>query len=112
IGKDHRHYLRLSITTAWRKLDEYYTKLGESPLFAASIILHPALGMSYLEANWATEEQLIWVRDAKMSLSDYLNRWYGYSRLTATDGQQKATVETMASSCMPRKTHEDSEFKQ
>ncbi|KFA68637.1 hypothetical protein S40285_09684, partial [Stachybotrys chlorohalonatus IBT 40285] len=32
--------------------------------------------MSYLEANWATEEQLIWVRDAKMSLSDYLNRWY------------------------------------
>jgi hypothetical protein len=36
-----------------------YTKLGESPLFAASIILYPSLGMSYLEVNWASEEQLV-----------------------------------------------------
>jgi hypothetical protein len=55
IGKDHRRYLRLSIITAWQKLNEYYTKLGESPLFAASIILHPSLGISYLEVNWASE---------------------------------------------------------
>jgi len=74
MGKDHRHYLRLSIMTAWQKLNEYYTKLGDSPLFAASIILHPSLGMNYLEVNWASEEQLVWVRDAKIGLSDYLDR--------------------------------------
>ncbi|KAH7464133.1 hypothetical protein FOMA001_g17921 [Fusarium oxysporum f. sp. matthiolae] len=51
MGKDHRHYLRLSIMTAWQKLNEYYTKLRDSPLFAASIILHPSLGMNYLEVN-------------------------------------------------------------
>jgi hypothetical protein len=112
IGKDHRRYLRLSITTAWQKLNEYYTKLGESPLFAASIILHPALGMSYLEMNWATEAQLVWVRDAKMGLSDYLDRWYRCSRPTAADEQQKAIVETATSPCVPRKIHEDSVFKQ
>lgn len=51
MGEDHRRYMRLSITTAWQKLNEYYTKLGESPLFAASIILHPALGMACPEMN-------------------------------------------------------------
>jgi hypothetical protein len=50
-GPKRSSTLRLSITTAWQKLDEYYAKLGESLSFAASIILHPALGMSYLEAN-------------------------------------------------------------
>ncbi|RFN41322.1 ribonuclease h-like protein [Fusarium flagelliforme] len=74
MGKDHRHYLRLSIMTAWQKLNEYYTKLGDSPLFAASIVLHPSLDMNYLEVNWASEEQLVWVRDAKIGLSDYLDR--------------------------------------
>ncbi|KAJ0134191.1 Uncharacterized protein HZ326_22759 [Fusarium oxysporum f. sp. albedinis] len=51
IGKDHRRYLRLSIITAWQKLNKYYTKLRELSLFAASIILNPLLGISYLEVN-------------------------------------------------------------
>jgi hypothetical protein len=86
MGKDYRHYLRLSIMTAWQKINEYYTKLGDSPLFAASIILHPSLGMNYLEVNWASEEQLVWVRDAKVGLSDYLDRWYSLDMCRRTDG--------------------------
>ncbi|KAI8402308.1 hypothetical protein FOFC_17615 [Fusarium oxysporum] len=101
MGKDHRRYLRLSIITAWQKLNEYYTKLGESPLFAASIILNPSLGMSYLEVNWASEEQLVWVRDAKIGLSDYLDRCN-----RPVDEQQKAIVETATSPSVPRKTSE------
>ncbi|KAI8404394.1 hypothetical protein FOFC_15889 [Fusarium oxysporum] len=53
---DHRHYLTLSIKTAWQKLNQYYTKLGDSPLFAVSIIFHATLGMNYLEVNWASKE--------------------------------------------------------
>ncbi|EXL38980.1 hypothetical protein FOCG_18393 [Fusarium oxysporum f. sp. radicis-lycopersici 26381] len=56
MGKDHRRYLRLSIISTWQQLNEYYTNLGESPLFAASTILHPSLGKSYLEVNRALEE--------------------------------------------------------
>jgi hypothetical protein len=37
-------------------LNEYYTKLGDSLLFAASITLYAALGMNYLEVNWASKE--------------------------------------------------------
>ncbi|KAJ3453164.1 hypothetical protein MRS44_018819 [Fusarium solani] len=110
MGKDHRRYLRLSIITAGQKLNEYYTKLGESPLFAASIILHPSLGMSYLEVNWASEEQLVWVRDAKIGLSDYLDRWYRCDG--PVDEQQKATVETAAPPSVPGKTSKGSVFKQ
>ncbi|KAJ0122841.1 hypothetical protein HZ326_31574, partial [Fusarium oxysporum f. sp. albedinis] len=110
MGKDHRRYLRLSIIAAWQKLNEYYTKLEESPLFAASIILHPSLGMSYLEVNWASEEQLVWVRDAKIGPSDYLDRWYRCSR--PVDEQQEAIVETATSPSVPRKTSEASVFRQ
>jgi hypothetical protein len=55
---DHRAYIRASINNGWKKLNEYYDKLGESPLFAAAIILHPRFGISWLEATWVSEEQL------------------------------------------------------
>ncbi|KAF6525626.1 hypothetical protein HZS61_011421 [Fusarium oxysporum f. sp. conglutinans] len=73
---DHRAYIRASINNGWKKLDEYYSKLGEFPLFAAAVILHPRFGISWLEATWATEEQLAWVRDAKAGIKDYFARWY------------------------------------
>ncbi|KAL9572161.1 hypothetical protein ACKAV7_003649 [Fusarium commune] len=47
--KDLRRYLRLPIITAWQKLNEYSTTLRESPLFAASTILHPSLGQELSE---------------------------------------------------------------
>ncbi|KNB18687.1 hypothetical protein FOXG_16134 [Fusarium oxysporum f. sp. lycopersici 4287] len=74
---DHRAYIRASINNGWKKLNEYYEKLGQSPLFAAAIILHPRFGISWLEATWVSEEQLAWVRDAKAGIKDYFTRWYG-----------------------------------
>ncbi|KAG6979285.1 Zinc finger BED domain-containing protein RICESLEEPER 3 [Fusarium oxysporum f. sp. conglutinans] len=71
---DHRAYIRASINNGWKKLNEYYDKLGESPLFAAAIILHPRFGISRLEATWVSEEQLAWVRDAKVGIKDYFTR--------------------------------------
>ncbi|KAL9564981.1 hypothetical protein ACKAV7_010895 [Fusarium commune] len=68
---DHRAYIRASINNGWKKLNEDYDKLGESPLFAAAIILHPRFGISWLEATWVSEEQLAWVHDAKVGIKDY-----------------------------------------
>ncbi|KAK4074631.1 hypothetical protein Purlil1_12926 [Purpureocillium lilacinum] len=110
IGKDHRHYLRLCITTAWQKLNEYYAKLGESPLFAAAIILHPALGMKYLETNWESEEQLVWVRDAKMGLVSYFERWYRGPQPREPCDQQLTKV--MEGPTVTGKAREESEFRQ
>jgi hypothetical protein len=76
LAADERTYMRACINNAWVKLNEYYTSLGESPLYAASIILHPGLGIRFIEANWTSTVQLTWLRDAKRQLKEYLEEWY------------------------------------
>lgn len=71
-----RASIRASINNAWVKLNEYYTALGQSPLFAAAVILNPDLGLRWLEANWTSPEQLRWLRDAKDGVKRYFERWY------------------------------------
>ncbi|KAG7403417.1 Zinc finger BED domain-containing protein 4 [Fusarium oxysporum f. sp. rapae] len=102
---DHRAYIRASINNGWKKLNEYYDKLGESPLFAAAIILHPRFGISWLEATWVSEEQLAWVRDAKAGIKDYFTRWY--------DANQGLCEETTKYDAAPRTMgQEDDEYTQ
>ncbi|KAH7471339.1 hypothetical protein FOMA001_g13372 [Fusarium oxysporum f. sp. matthiolae] len=71
-----RASIRASINNAWIKLNEYYTLLGRSPLFAASVVLNPDLGLRWLETNWTSPEQLQWLRDAKEGIKVYFERWY------------------------------------
>ncbi|KAJ0128505.1 Uncharacterized protein HZ326_26844 [Fusarium oxysporum f. sp. albedinis] len=65
-----------SINAAWIKLNEYYTLLGRSPLFAASVVLNPDLSLRWLETNWASLKQLQWLGDAKDGIKAYFERWY------------------------------------
>ncbi|KAJ0128078.1 Uncharacterized protein HZ326_28824 [Fusarium oxysporum f. sp. albedinis] len=102
---DHRAYIRASINNGWKKLNEYHDKLGESPLFAAAIILHPSFGISWLEATWVSEEQLAWVRDAKVGIKDYFTRWY--------DANQGLCEETIKYDAAPRTMgQEDDQYTQ
>jgi hypothetical protein len=102
---DHRAYIRASINNGWKKLNEYYDKLGESLLFAAAIILHPRFGISWLEATWMSEEQLLWVRDAKARIKDYFTRWY--------DANQGLCEETTKYDAAPRTMgQEDDQYTQ
>ncbi|CVL09149.1 uncharacterized protein FMAN_15429 [Fusarium mangiferae] len=71
-----RASIRASINNAWIKLNNYYTLLGRSPLFAASVVLNPDLGLRWLETNWTSPEQLQWLRDAKDGIKVYFERWY------------------------------------
>jgi hypothetical protein len=47
IQPDGRAYMRASIN-AQAKLDQYCALLGDSPLFAAAVILHPGRGIQFL----------------------------------------------------------------
>ncbi|KAL2147135.1 hypothetical protein VTI28DRAFT_565 [Corynascus sepedonium] len=73
---DERTYMKACIDNAWVKLNECYALLGDSPLYATSIILHPGLGISFLEANWTSPMQLAWLMDAKRQLKESLEKWY------------------------------------
>ena len=102
---DHRAYIRASINNGWKKLDEYYSKLGESPLFAAAVILHPRFGISWLEATWATEEQLAWIRDAKAGIKDYFARWY-------QSNQRTDDLQSKSASSLTNRGKEDDHYTQ
>ncbi|RKK75895.1 hypothetical protein BFJ68_g18075, partial [Fusarium oxysporum] len=102
---DHRAYIRASINNGWKKLDEYYSKLGESPLFLAAVILHLRFGISWLEATWATEEQLAWVRDAKAGIKDYFARWY-------QSNQRTDDLQSKSASSLTNRGKEDDHYTQ
>lgn len=109
IAADERTYIRACINNAWVKLDGYYTLLGESPLYAASIILHPGLGISFLEANWTSTVQLTWLRDAKRQLKEFLEEWYP----TLGDGDMLEETPTPSPSPMtPAEQKDPSRFTQ
>ncbi|KAK5988896.1 hypothetical protein PT974_05436 [Cladobotryum mycophilum] len=73
---DSKAYLRLSITNAWKKLNNYYTKLRDSPLFAASVILHPQYNFRWLKKRWNDPDQAIWFDNAIEGLERYWEQWY------------------------------------
>ncbi|KAM4063996.1 pol-like protein [Hirsutella rhossiliensis] len=73
---DHRRCIQISINNCWSKLDEYYSLLGQSPLYTAAVILHPRWNVSWLEANWTSREQLVWLRDAKNSVRAFFDQHY------------------------------------
>lgn len=79
LSDDSRIYFRLSVLNGWKKLNEYYIKLGESPLYAAAVILHPGMGLRWLEAQWSSPEQLVWLRSARDGLYEYWDRWYRHN---------------------------------
>lgn len=47
------------------QLNDYYTKLNETPAYYASAILNPVSRWGYFENTWTDQEQLSWLQDAK-----------------------------------------------
>jgi hypothetical protein len=44
--------LCVGINLAWQKLDEYYSKTDQSPIYVAAVVLHPGLEWKWLEKAW------------------------------------------------------------
>ncbi|KAM0664433.1 hypothetical protein ACQRIU_007015 [Beauveria bassiana] len=61
---DPDHFI-INIKLGWDKLNEYYSKLDESPAYYASAILHPVSRWGYFENTWTDQEQLPWLDKAK-----------------------------------------------
>ncbi|KAF6805452.1 transposase-like protein [Colletotrichum musicola] len=109
LQEDSRAYFRLSVLNAWQVLNKYYTKLRESPLFAASIILHPGRGLRWLEKRWTDESQLVWLRDAKNRLHSYWEKWYALATTTERTPSPSRGDFAMISAAIPE---ENSEYRE
>ncbi|KFA56716.1 hypothetical protein S40293_09547, partial [Stachybotrys chartarum IBT 40293] len=77
--------------------------LGQSPLYPAAVILHPRWNVSWLETNWTSHEQLVWLRDAKNSVREFFEQQYPHK-------EQSETARTMIGKAM--RQDEASQFDQ
>lgn len=109
LREDSQAYLRVSITNAWQKLNEYYIKLGESPLFSAAVILHPSLSLHWLEERWSDKDQLTWLYDAKQGLLSFWERWY---QCDDNQGKNQQPETQQQSQVIIQRRREDSKYQQ
>ncbi|KFA68053.1 hypothetical protein S40285_09700, partial [Stachybotrys chlorohalonatus IBT 40285] len=65
-------HFRVNINLGWKKLDEYYNKLDETPIYYTSLALHPAYRWGYFETIWSGWPT--WVSKAQDAEDEYA-RW-------------------------------------
>ncbi|KAL1581732.1 hypothetical protein WHR41_09424 [Cladosporium halotolerans] len=59
------HHFSTNINLGWQKLDEYYTKLDQWPIFCAAVVLHPGQKWRWFE-DWAGRQE--WINQARVSI--------------------------------------------
>ena len=50
-------YYSLCVNLAWAKLNKYYTKLDETPIYYAAMVLHPGIQWSFLIKAYGEKEE-------------------------------------------------------
>jgi hypothetical protein len=73
------HYFSTNINLGWQKLDEYYTRLDQSPIFCAAVVLHPHQKWLWFEKHWIGRQD--WIDQAKVTI-EQLWRRYKYDELS------------------------------
>jgi hAT family C-terminal dimerisation region len=64
-GPEH---FRININLGWDKLEEYYSRLDETPIYYTALALHPAYRWDYFEEQWDNHPD--WVAKAKEMVKD------------------------------------------
>ncbi|KAJ2971919.1 hypothetical protein NQ176_g7453 [Zarea fungicola] len=59
---DPEHF-KVNVNLCWKKLEEYYSRLDETPAYYAAVALHPAYRWGYFEDIWADRPE--WIQNAK-----------------------------------------------
>ncbi|OAQ65584.1 restless-like transposase [Purpureocillium lilacinum] len=80
-------HFTVGINMAWEKLEKYYTKLNETPIYYAALAFHPAYRWSWFTDHWAERQE--WVDEAKQMVQEvWDNSYRGLDILanTATEG--------------------------
>jgi hypothetical protein len=72
--------LCIGVNLGWKKLDEYYQKTDQSPVYVAAVVLHPGLKWKWLEKAWRDRPQ--WIKEAKNNVHSL---WLEYASLPVTD---------------------------
>ncbi len=52
-----RKVSKISLDNCWDKLDEYYRKYDETPVYVVAVVLYPGLKLRYFELIWTEVHQ-------------------------------------------------------
>lgn len=77
---DCEHHFSTNINLGWQKLDSYYKKTDDNPIFRAAVVLHPRLKWRWFERYWDGKQD--WLRDAKAAIEAL---WSEYKDTTVAD---------------------------
>jgi hypothetical protein len=61
------HHFAINIKLAWQKLDIYYQRLDNTPLYVAAVVLHPRMKWRWIEKAWSARPA--WIRTAKSAFN-------------------------------------------
>lgn len=78
---DSEHF-RIGINLAWEKLDTYYQRLDETPIYYAAMALHPAYRWDWFEEMWQAKPE--WIEKAKSLVHDAWLADYAYLDVRTT----------------------------
>ncbi|OAQ58921.1 restless-like transposase [Purpureocillium lilacinum] len=88
---DPEHF-RININLGWEKLNKYYSRLDETPIYYAALALHPAFRWGYFENEW--KDNPTWVTKAKQMVREVWEAEYRHlqtARSTVThEGEEPA----------------------
>ena len=96
------HHFSINIKLAWQKLDNYYTRLDNTPVYIAAVVLHPRMRWKWIERAW--EERPEWIKSAKNAFNTLLVEYETYS--VPSQGLDKAPSITPPSK-RPRRRYSD-----
>ncbi|EWZ27836.1 hypothetical protein FOZG_18444 [Fusarium oxysporum Fo47] len=57
-------------------LDDDHRRCANSYFIRLPLFLHPRWNVSWLEANWTSDEQLVWLREAKNSVREFFEQYF------------------------------------
>ncbi|KAM5527603.1 hAT family dimerization domain protein [Fusarium oxysporum f. sp. phaseoli] len=64
---DAEHF-RINVNLGWEKLNKYYSRLDETPIYYTALALHPAFRWGYFENEW--KDSTKWVMKAKQMVRE------------------------------------------
>ncbi|EAU93647.2 hypothetical protein CC1G_02877 [Coprinopsis cinerea okayama7 len=73
--------LREGVQASIDKLDEYFAKSRKTPIYTASMIIHPTIKLEWLEKNWGSEE-------ASGAQERFVNSMLEYRRQMRSNGSK------------------------
>ncbi|OAQ58400.1 restless-like transposase [Pochonia chlamydosporia 170] len=82
-------HFSVNINLGWKKLDEYYNKLDETPIYYTSLALHPAYRWGYFEMVWSGRPA--WISKAKDMVQSVWDREYKTLDISVVEHGEPAT---------------------